>query len=111
MPLHEPRPYVRKISLLFICFLVAFLPMFLTVVHRVLGLETIGPWIGALAVVNGTVLPFLFYFTLASERNGPGARLAIAFGALVLGVVFSILGMYLFARLALLLEVLVMVGS
>ncbi len=90
----------KLFSLFSICLLVAVLPMFLTVLFRVGQMGAIGSWVGGLAILNGTVLPFLFYFAIVSEKNGPGVRLAIGFTALVLGEVFAILGMYLFTRLA-----------
>jgi len=96
----------RLLSLFSICLLVAVLPMFLTVLFRVGQMGAIGPWVGGLAILNGTVLPFLFYFAIVSESSNPAIRLAIGFAALVLGWIFAILGMYLFARLAALLGVL-----
>jgi hypothetical protein len=99
-------PKSRKESLFSICFLVAVLPMLLTVLFRVFSPGAIGPWIGVLAIVNGIVLPFLFFFAIVSDSAGPGARLAIGFAALVLGEFFAIFGMYLFTRLAGLLGVL-----
>jgi len=74
--------------------------MLLSVLYRVFSPGAIGPWIGGLAIVNGIVLPFLFYFAIVGYSAGPGARLAIGFAAMVLGEFFAIFGMYLFIRLA-----------
>lgn len=95
----------KRYSQFTICLLVAVLPMLLGLLYRVLSLGAIGPWIGGLAILNGIVLPFLFYFAIVSDSAGPGSRLAIGFAAMVLGEFFAILGMYLFTRLAVLLGI------
>ena len=96
----------RKGSIFTICILVAVLPMAISVLYRIMSWETIGPWIGGLAILNVIVLPFLFYFAIVSESTRPWARLMIGFGALVLGEFLAILSMYLFTRLASLMEIL-----
>lgn len=100
MNLQSKLPSSRKYSLFGISFLVAVLPMFLTTLFRVAQMGAIGPWIGGLAIFNGTVLPFLFYFAIVRDNNRPATRLLIAFAALVLAWIFALLGMYLFIRLA-----------